>query len=55
MKVFLTQYEVKKYFKRREEILPFMNELHNEKVLTFLREQAKYIETAAETPAASEA
>lgn len=47
--------EVKKYFKRREEILPFMNELHNEKVLNFLREQAKYTEVTAETPAATEA
>jgi trigger factor len=39
--------EVKNYFKRREEILPFMNELHNEKVLNFLREHAQYIEEAA--------
>ncbi|MCL1980799.1 MAG: trigger factor [Proteobacteria bacterium] len=39
--------EVKKYFKRREEILPFMNELHNEKVLNFLREQAKFIEVVS--------
>lgn len=38
--------EVKKYFQRREEILPFMNELHNEKVLNFLREQAQYTEVA---------
>jgi len=42
----MTLDEVKKYFKRREEILPFMNELHNEKVLNFLREQAKYTEVA---------
>ncbi len=39
--------EVKKYFARREEILPFMNELHNEKVLNFLREQASITEVAA--------
>ena len=38
--------EVKKYFQRREEILPFMNELHNEKVLNFLREQAQYTDVA---------
>ena len=44
--------EVKKYFQRREEILPFMNELHNEKVLNFLREQARFTEVA---PAAAEA
>lgn len=43
--------EVKKYFKRREEILPFMNELHNEKVLNFLREQASITEVAASEPA----
>ncbi|MBM9536467.1 trigger factor [Desulfobulbus alkaliphilus] len=36
--------EVKKYFKRREEILPFMNELHNEKILDFLRQQANIIQ-----------
>jgi trigger factor len=45
----MTLDEVKKYFKRREEILPFMNELHNEKVLSFLREQAKYIEAPPES------
>ncbi len=49
----MTLDEVKKYFKRREEILPFMNELHNEKVLNFLREQAKY--TIAAAPAAEQA
>lgn len=43
----MTVDEVKKYFKRREEILPFMNELHNEKVLDFLREQAKIVEVQA--------
>jgi trigger factor len=43
----MTVDEVKKYFQRREEILPFMNELHNEKVLNFLREQAKISEVVA--------
>ena len=51
--------EVKSYFKRREELLPFMNELHSEKVLNFLREQTKIIEKvpepAAETPQTEEA
>jgi trigger factor len=47
--------EVKKYFKRREEILPFMNELHNEKVLNFLREQAKYTETVPAEPTVEQA
>ena len=40
--------EVKGYFKRREEILPFMNELLNEKILKFLRDEANMIEVAAE-------
>ena len=40
--------EVKSYFKRREEILPFVNELLNEKLLTFLRENAKFTEVPAE-------
>jgi trigger factor len=47
--------EVKKYFKRREEILPFMNELHNEKVLGFLREQTKYIEATPSESAPEQA
>lgn len=36
--------EVKGYFKRREEVLPFMNELLNEKILNFLRAEANIIE-----------
>lgn len=44
--------EVKQFFKRREEVLPFINELLNEKILRFLREQAKLVEVAG---AASEA
>ena len=47
----MTLDEVKKYFQRREEILPFMNELHNEKVLNFLRDQAKITEVALLDPA----
>jgi len=35
--------EVKSYFKRREEILPFVNELLNEKILTFLRDNATFV------------
>ena len=49
----MTLDEVKKYFKRREEILPFMNELHNEKVLNFLRDQSKYTEVAPTEPSAA--
>lgn len=33
--------EVKKYFQNRDDLLPFMNELLSEKILDFLREQAK--------------
>ncbi|MDA8165941.1 MAG: trigger factor [Desulfobacteraceae bacterium] len=33
--------EVKKYFGNRNDLLPFMNELLNEKILKFLREEAK--------------
>jgi len=40
--------EVKQYFQRREELLPFVAELLNEKILSFLLEAAKIIE-AAET------
>ena len=36
--------KVKGYFKRREELLPFMQELLNEKVLRFLREEANITE-----------
>lgn len=50
----MTLDEVKKYFQRREEILPFMNELHNEKVLNFLREQANMTEVTVDAPAAGE-
>jgi len=39
--------EVKKYFRNREDLLPFMNELLNEKVLDFLRENAVVTKVAA--------
>lgn len=44
--------EVKEYFKGRNNLMPFMNELLNEKILTFLREATvvKFVET--ETKAA---
>ena len=51
----MTVDEVKKYFQRREEILPFMNELHNEKVLNFLREQARFTSVAPAAGAGEEA
>jgi trigger factor len=43
----MTVPEVKGYFKRREEVLPFLNELLNEKILQFLRDEAKMIEVDA--------
>jgi len=36
----MTVDEVKKYFRKREELLPFMNEMLNEKILKLLREHA---------------
>jgi len=45
----MTLAEVKSYFKRREEILPFVNELLNEKILGFLRENANFTEVAVDT------
>jgi trigger factor len=39
--------EVKKYFKNRDDLLPFMNELLNENILKFLREEAKITTVAA--------
>jgi len=43
--------EVKQYFQSRNELLPFMNELLSEKILAFLRENAKvtYVEPAEES------
>ncbi len=39
----MTVPEVKGYFKSRDDMLPFMSELLNEKILKFLRDEAKYI------------
>jgi trigger factor len=47
----MTLAEVKGYFKRREEIMPFINELLNEKILLFLREHANFIEEAVDEKA----
>ncbi|WP_456385284.1 trigger factor [Desulfolithobacter sp.] len=43
--------EVKQFFKRREEILPFLNELLNEKILQFLRDNATFIEPSEDAAA----
>jgi trigger factor len=40
--------EVKKYFRDRDDLLPFMNELLNEKILKLLRSEAKVKTVAAE-------
>lgn len=36
--------QVKEYFGNRDDLLPLMNEILNEKILTFLRENAKFVE-----------
>jgi trigger factor len=45
--------EVKKYFARRDDLLPFINELLSEKVLDFLKKESEivYVEPEEETPA----
>ena len=43
--------KVKEFFQSRDDLLPFMNEILNEKILTFLRENAKFVDAA---PAAEE-
>ena len=43
----MTVPEVKGYFKSRDDMLPFINELLNEKILKFLRHEAKYLEVTA--------
>jgi len=39
--------KVKEYFQNRDDLLPFMNELLNEKILTFLRDEATLVEAPA--------
>lgn len=41
--------EVKKYFSNRDDLLPFMNELLNEKILKFLLDEAKIKKVPAES------
>jgi trigger factor len=43
--------QVKEFFQSRDDLLPFMNEILNEKILAFLRENATFVEAP---PAASE-
>ncbi len=44
----MTVPEVKGYFKSRDDMLPFINELLNEKILNFLRDEAQYVAAAPE-------
>ncbi len=46
--------KVKEYFQNRDDALPFINELLNEKILAFLREQAVFVETTQPVVAAAE-
>jgi trigger factor len=39
----MTVQEVKGYFKSRDDLMPFINELLNEKILRFLRDEAQYV------------
>ncbi len=41
--------KVKEFFGNRDDLLPFMNEILNEKILAFLRENANIVVTAAAT------
>jgi trigger factor len=43
--------EVKSYFRRRDEVMPFMAELLNEKILNFLRESANLVDAVEEKEA----
>lgn len=38
--------QVKEFFQSRDDLLPFMNEILNEKILTFLRENANFVDSA---------
>lgn len=39
--------QVKEFFQSRDDLLPFMNEILNEKILTFLRENVKFVEASS--------
>jgi len=44
----MTVSKVKEFFQSRDDLLPFMNEILNEKILTFLRENAVFVDAAPE-------
>ena len=50
----MTVPEVKGYFKSRDDMLPFINELLNEKILIFLRDEAQYVAVSPEKEQSSE-
>lgn len=50
----MTVAKVKEYFKSRDDLLPFMNELLNEKILHFLKEQATLVDEKPVEPAENE-
>jgi trigger factor len=50
----MTVPEVKGYFKSRDDMLPFINELLNEKILNFLRDEAQYVAISPEKEQPSE-
>jgi trigger factor len=43
----MTVSKVKEFFQSRDDLLPFMNEILNEKILTFLRDNATFVKAAA--------
>jgi trigger factor len=47
--------KVKEFFQNRDDLLPLMSELLNEKILTFLKENAVYVEAAAAAEVAQDA
>ena len=49
----MTVDEVKGFFKSREDMLPFLNELLNEKILKMLREEAIFKTVAVQEPEAN--
>ncbi|HID03550.1 MAG TPA: trigger factor [Desulfobacterales bacterium] len=42
----MTISKVKEFFQSRDDLLPFMNEILNEKILTFLRDSATFVDAA---------
>lgn len=46
--------KVKEYFQNRDDLLPFMNELLNEKILTFLRQESVFVDAVKPEAAAEE-